>query len=378
MKILTLDIKGFRSLKDIHWTPGDINLIFGANSTGKSNLLQTLHIIQSSAKGNLAESIQKVGGLENLLWEGQAPKLEFDLRTTPFGDVFGPDHYNLSIVSADNQYSYKIQSETLANYSKMKFLERKINTAVLYGEEAQIDMDIDPETYIVEEESFLSLCGSPFIDNFSVPPFQRALENIAVYQHLGQADYPFQAWPEKKISLNAHNFFPVLYHFYTNEREFKVMIDKAMRCVYKDFRELSFQRLGKNYIQGSITWKTLKREYPFQELSNGIIRLLFILTLLGLPEKPPIVAIDRIEAGISPELFPLLAELASQASNRCQIIATTYNLDLLRAFAQYPQTSLTYTQFTKGSTQIQNISGSNLDAQIKDCLDWQDWLNRLA
>ena len=40
MRIKQLDIEGFRSLKQVSWIPGDLNVVIGPNGTGKSNLLR--------------------------------------------------------------------------------------------------------------------------------------------------------------------------------------------------------------------------------------------------------------------------------------------------------------------------------------------------
>ena len=45
MKITRLCIEGFRSLRKVNWSPGDLNVIIGPNGTGKSNLLRFLELI---------------------------------------------------------------------------------------------------------------------------------------------------------------------------------------------------------------------------------------------------------------------------------------------------------------------------------------------
>jgi hypothetical protein len=37
MKIRQLSIEGFRSLKNVVWEPGDLNVLIGPNGSGKSN-----------------------------------------------------------------------------------------------------------------------------------------------------------------------------------------------------------------------------------------------------------------------------------------------------------------------------------------------------
>src|SRR6266481_1756211 len=72
MKITKLHIEGFRSLHNVSWTPGDLNIIIGPNGTGKSNLLRFLELISVSAQGKLGKYIQSLGGMDPILWDGQS------------------------------------------------------------------------------------------------------------------------------------------------------------------------------------------------------------------------------------------------------------------------------------------------------------------
>src|SRR5210317_483512 len=70
MKIIGLDVKGFRSLRDIRWEPGNLNVLIGPNATGKSNLLRLLELMAVSAQGRLGKHVQRSGGMEPLVWDG--------------------------------------------------------------------------------------------------------------------------------------------------------------------------------------------------------------------------------------------------------------------------------------------------------------------
>ena len=45
MKIIELEIEGYRSLKSQSWRPGDLNVLIGPNASGKSNLLRVLEML---------------------------------------------------------------------------------------------------------------------------------------------------------------------------------------------------------------------------------------------------------------------------------------------------------------------------------------------
>ena len=49
METVQLDIQGFRSLKNVSWRPGDLNVTIGPNGSGKSNLLRILEMIPAAA-----------------------------------------------------------------------------------------------------------------------------------------------------------------------------------------------------------------------------------------------------------------------------------------------------------------------------------------
>ena len=61
MKIVQLDIEGFRSLKNVSWRPGNLNVIIGPNGSGKSNLLRMLEFIKIASQGDLSYHVVKGG-----------------------------------------------------------------------------------------------------------------------------------------------------------------------------------------------------------------------------------------------------------------------------------------------------------------------------
>ena len=63
MSIQKLQIKGFRSLEDITWEPGKLNVVIGPNGSGKSNLLRALSFLQHAANGELPHAVLQQGGI---------------------------------------------------------------------------------------------------------------------------------------------------------------------------------------------------------------------------------------------------------------------------------------------------------------------------
>src|SRR4051794_70683 len=81
MEIQELEVKGFRSLRDVRWTPGRLNVLIGPNGSGKSNLLQALELLKRAAENKLSEEILQQGGFSALLWDESAQEISWSLRS---------------------------------------------------------------------------------------------------------------------------------------------------------------------------------------------------------------------------------------------------------------------------------------------------------
>lgn len=83
MKIIRLDVEGYRSLRQLSWEPGDLNVVIGPNGTGKSNLLRIMELVSRAAEGSLSKTIQSAGGIAQLAWDGQAEAISVRLKMAP-------------------------------------------------------------------------------------------------------------------------------------------------------------------------------------------------------------------------------------------------------------------------------------------------------
>lgn len=113
MKILDLHVQGFRSLREISWKPGDLNLIIGPNGSGKSNLLRALEMLSVSARGGLSKQVLREGGMESSSWEGIASQIQFNLQTSGIDTERDSDrlNYELTLYRLGAPGAYRIEHE---------------------------------------------------------------------------------------------------------------------------------------------------------------------------------------------------------------------------------------------------------------------------
>jgi predicted ATPase len=383
-KILSLDIEGFRSLKHVaEWRPGDLNVLIGPNGSGKSNLLRVLELLAASAQGSLGKLVQSCGGMEPLVWDGFAVGIGFKVKCSPVDrlrdEVKDALTYQLRLDRLGTSGEYRIGYELLGKYQLVdqnplqqpfKFLERSGLSARIFNEQQK--GLAAPEENVPLLETLLSLAADPFTQNRHLPPFRAQMAGWSVYHDFhtnreAAIRQPAVTRHETRVQPDGQNLISVLHTLYTNNREFKKETNAAMQAAFgDDFEELEFPPASADQrIQLRARWKSLSRGQPAADLSDGMLRFLFLLTVLSSPDPAPLIAIDEPETGLHPSMLPIVAEYAVDASRRTQVILTTHSPQFLDAFGTTVPTT-TVLKWTEGETQLKTIGGEELAVWLKE------------
>jgi predicted ATPase len=382
MKILKLEIEGFRSFKSQTWCPGDLNILIGPNASGKSNLLRVLEMLSVAAQGGLGKYIQQEGGMEPLVWDGQANRIRLRAKMTPIPPYTDPEKnaltYELDLARLGKTSAFRIEQEVLGNYCKVetgempepfKLLERDSHHAVVFSIDSQ--RFEAPPASVSEEQTLLSAAAGPFTANRFVGLFQKELADWKIYQGFhthreAQIRAPQVTRSETEVSPDGQNLVSVLHSLYTSDRDFETETVTAMRAAFgDDFDKLVFPPAADQRIQMRIRWRSLKREQSAADLSDGTLRFLFLLAVLANPSPPPLIAIDEPETGLHPSMFSIVAEYARDAASKAQVIFTTHSPEFLDAFGEEVPTT-TVVEREEGQTVLRVVSGDALSYWLKE------------
>src|SRR5262245_35428376 len=71
MRIVEINVSGYRSLRAIRFPVGGLTVFVGANGVGKTNLYRALELLRAAAAGTLARELASEGGMESALWTGK-------------------------------------------------------------------------------------------------------------------------------------------------------------------------------------------------------------------------------------------------------------------------------------------------------------------
>jgi predicted ATPase len=365
MAIQQLQVHGYRSFRDTCWEPGKLNLLAGPNGSGKSNLLRLLELIAETAKGRLANAM-KPGGIIPLLWDYRAPEIYWKLRIDPVDVGRDPIEDALTLECElehlRNTSSYQIAKDSLGNWVKYErnlekspkwIFTRDPRRAMVYDQQARNLVpfpDADPN------ESLLSQISDPRTNPIPTHT-RRFLEGWRVYHdvHVERGSpmrLPATTQVVKLVEADGSNLVSVLHTLYTSNRDFKRQINEGMRAGFGDqFEELVFQPAAAQQIQLAIQWRSSSQPHAGQDLSDGTLRFLFLLTVLASPDPATLIAIDEPEVGLHPSMLPIIAEYAAEAASRTQVVMTSHSPVFLDAFSK-EEPHVTLLHWEDGETRL--------------------------
>ena len=330
-KINRIKIGGFRRLLDIDLQVQPFMVLIGANGVGKTSFLDALSILSASATGNLNSIISQFGGIANLLTRGKCEDLSFLVDMTVPG--YEPLEYELCIEPKGTGYS--IFRELLCQQRQgipepFRHIDSSDNDIRYYETEESRLVRPDWEHNPLET----SLAQVPKM--FRQPEALRRILATATQYHVldvgprAPVKMPQPMKPATLPGADGGDLVPYLYYLRESDRDrFDIIID-SLKTAFPDFEELNFPPVAAGML--AMTWKDKKYSKPIfmNELSEGTLRFLWLVSLLQSPNLSTVTMIDEPEVSLHPELLSLLADLMREASRKTQLIVATHSDRFIR------------------------------------------------
>lgn len=366
-KINHIKVSGFRRLKEIDLPVRPLMVLIGANGVGKTSLLDVFSLLSSSASGGLSATMSEMGGITSVLTRDDAETLSL------FVDMavpsYRPIEYDIHLVPKGVSYaiSYEMLSQARDGYSgRFKHIE-SYDGDIRYFE-------IDKEQLVrpswEHDPLETSLYQVPKM--FRQPEeLRRILGSVTRYHALdvGQrapVKLPQQMKPANLPGAHGEDLVPYLYYLRESNRNRYETIEDTLRVAFPTFECLNFPPVAAGML--AMTWKDKGFNKPFfmQELSEGTLRFLWLVSLLQSPGLSTITMIDEPEVSLHPELLGILADLMREAANRTQLVIATHSDRLIR--------------FLKPGEVV--VMDNDLDGYTSatwgDKLDLEEWLNEYS
>ncbi|MBU6385877.1 MAG: AAA family ATPase [Planctomycetes bacterium] len=370
-----IHIRGFRRLANVSLSLRPLNVLIGANGSGKTSLLDCLSLLAASASGNLVEAVSELGGYSALrtnLSDWGCAATEFDLVQNPASE--NPLTYQLRMEARGVDFSISEESLKQDRGQASPFLHITASRGnVQYYDSVDQRKLVRPNWQINPFESALSQVPKMF----SEPEEFR--KNLASSTHYHVLDVGPKApvrlpQPMRTAALpgkDGETIVSCLYMIRETDHDRFEWIQDTLRAGFPSFDRLNFPPVAAGTL--AMTWKDRTSSNPFymHQLSEGTLRFLWLVTLLNSPELPAVTMIDEPEVSLHPELLSVLADLFREASNRTQLVIATHSDRLVRFLT--PDEVITANMEQDGTTSFRWGSEFELDQWLKDYTLDQLW-----
>ncbi len=331
-KVNKIRIAGFRRLREIEIEMRPLMVLIGANSVGKTSILDAVSLLSASAAGKLNMELNSLGGVAEVSTRGQSKKITLEAEMECPG--FKPLHYQLEVEARGQGYAIPVekltQSKEVKHPEPFNHIESRYDDIKYFDTKANKIVRPDWEHNPLES----SLSQVPKMFNHP-EELRRTLSSVSQYHVLNvgpraPVKFPQQMKPALFPGEDGEDLVPFLYNLRESDRDRYETIEDSLRAAFPDFEALNFPPAAAGML--SLTWKEKQFRDPIyaHQLSEGTLRFLWLVSLLQSPNLSTVTMIDEPEVSLHPELLSLLADLMKESARRTQIIVATHSDRLIR------------------------------------------------
>src|SRR5574341_1417579 len=299
-------IKGFKSIKEMDLELRPLNVLIGANGSGKSNFVEVFALLNQLMEARLRLFVSKSGGADVLLHFGQ--------KTTD----------KIAMVLTFGSFDYHIS------------LQPSANDTLIVGRES-LRLYAPDHTQLVEHMITEGLPDSQLLvnDDGMAKQVVSILRESRAYHLRDTSDgakvkLTGDIHDNNALRSDASNLTAMLSFYQRNRRQDYDRIIRTIQLAAPFLDDFVLRPVPENPDTIMLRWrqKDSDLEWHASHLSDGTLRFICLTTLLMQPDPPPLIIIDEPELGLHPYALNLLAALIKSASVHSQIIVATQSAPL--------------------------------------------------
>jgi predicted ATPase len=353
-----ITIQGFKSIASIEKLPlQPINLLIGANGSGKSNFIGVFAFLQAIREGKLTQYVTNAGGAEKVLHFGSKVTKEISFYFSFEGEM---NQYKLKLAPTADDGLFPT-SEFVYFCDKSMGHAGPYNRAVPAAKQGR--------------EAGISDPRNDRIANW----VRRRLGSWRLYHvHDTSSSSPMRktAKVDDNQFLRADGSNLAAFLYYLKERHFDSysLVQRAVQRVAPFFDDFQLKPLNLKPDDIKLEWRHKRSEQYFDasSFSDGTLRFIALATLFLQPTafRPSMILVDEPELGLHPYAIEMLASLMRQASVETQLIVSTQSSLLLDHFE--PEDVLVADR-VDGGTQLTRLEPAKLASWLDEYSMGQLW-----
>jgi predicted ATPase len=345
-----LAISGYRSLRDVRLALGQLNVITGANGSGKSSLYRALRLLAEIAQGRIIQSLAEEGGLHSTLWAGpEEISRAMKSGRYPIQGTVRKHPVSLKLGFSGIDYGYAIDLGLPVIRSALfadpeikaesqwtgEVLGRSNMFAARNGPSVRIRSDSGEWRQAFDQlapfDSMMTHCSDPR-EAIELLVLRERMRNWRFYDHLrtdrdAAARRPQIGTYTPVLASDGSDLAAAVQTI--REIGDADALDDAIGDAFPGGR---VEVIGSDgYVELEMIQKGLLRPLKAAELSDGTLRYLLLAAALLSPRPPGLMILNEPETSLHPELLPSLSRLIAQASKRSQVVVVSHAAPLVSA-----------------------------------------------
>ena len=361
----TLAVQNYRTLRDFVIPLGPLNLITGANGSGKSNIYKALRLLADTAQNGVIGSLAREGGLASTLWAGpETVSRAMHNGDAPIQGTRRNKPVSLGLGFAGKEFSYSIDlglpqpdfSDTPTAFSLDPIIKAEYvwagpvarPSAMLVERKGVLVRTRDDDgkwqhvhDHIAGFDSMLSQIADPR----RTPELLTLREQIRSWRFYDHFRTDVAA-PARQPQIGTHT--PVLGHDGSDlaaalqtirEIGDPQALDDAVSDAFPGAKVVIDCHDGR--FETTMHQHGLLRPLKAVELSDGTLRYLLWIAALLSPRPPELLVLNEPETSLHPDLLPALGRLIAQAARRSQVFVVSHASRLIAALEQQDCSTLT-------------------------------------
>lgn len=328
MYVRSIVVSNFKNFKELNLQFNSLNLIVGANASGKSNFIQLIKFIKDLSQYGFDNAISLQGDKDffrNLANGSNNTKIKIVFDDNKSKSLFSSFTYEISLT---------YQNRVILKHEYAK-LETKDNVIEFFINSSENQIDIKSKNDISDLMLPIEFMKRKIKSGYSLPQLVDDILDVEIFKikifdfDIKKAKLPSTINDLIELKENGENLSIVLRNIFRNEKDkiaFLNLVQQALPFV----KDINIE----NYYNENLVLNLQESYYkdkflPSSVLSDGTIEV-FCLVLAMFFDKSNIKIFEEPERALHPYLISRIIALFYDASHDNQIFITTHNPEMLK------------------------------------------------